>query len=95
MREKEFYNALLDYLRDGYNLATHQGKKGRELSFVMTVFQIIAASSFAAIRSTLQRRLLMLTIQEGIERDELLDVDGRNKVLEEARQIIREICPGN
>ena len=76
-REKEFYNAILDYLRDGYNLAAQQGNKGRALGFVMTVFQKIAASSFAAIRSTLQRRLLMLTIQEGIERDELLDVDGR------------------
>lgn len=89
--EKEFYNALLDYLRDGYNLAAQQGNKGRALGFVMTVFQKIAASSFAAIRSTLQRRLLMLTIQEGIERDELLDVDGRNRVFEEARRIIHEI----
>lgn len=90
-QEKEFYNALLDYLRDGYNLAAQQGNKGRALGFVMTVFQKIAASSFAAIRSTLQRRLLMLTIQEGIERDELLDVDGRNRVFEEARQIIHDI----
>lgn len=90
-KEKGFYGALLDYLRDGYNLAAQQGNKGRALGFVMTVFQKIAASSFAAIRSTLQRRLLMLTIQEGIERDELLDVDGRNRVFEEARQIIHEI----
>lgn len=90
-KEKEFYNALLDYLRDGYNLAAQQGNKGRALGFVMTIFQKIAASSFAAIRSTLQRRLLMLTIQEGIERDELLDVDGRNRVFEEARQIIHLI----
>lgn len=90
-REKGFYNALLDYLRDGYNLAAQQGNKGRALGFVMTVFQKIAASSFAAIRSTLHRRLLMLTIQEGIERDELLDVDGRNRVFDEARQIIHEI----
>jgi hypothetical protein len=91
VREKEFYNALLDYLRDGYNLAAQQGNKGRALGFVMTVFQKIAASSFAAIRLTLQRRLLMLTIQEGLERDELLDVDGRNRVFEEARQILHEI----
>ncbi len=90
-KEKGFYNALLDYLRDGYNLAAQQGNKGRALGFVMTIFQKIAASSFAAIRSTLQRRLLMLTIQEGIERDELLDVDGRNQVFEEARRIIHEI----
>jgi len=90
-QEKEFYNALLEYLRDGYNLAAKQGKKGRALGFVMTIFQKIAASSFAAIKDTLSRRLLMLTIQEAIERDELLDVDGRNLVLDEALKLIHEI----
>ena len=90
-KEKGFYNALLDYLRDGYNLAAQQGGKGRALGFVMTIFQKIAASSFAAIHSTLRRRLLMLTIQEGIVRDEMLDVDGRNQMFSEARQIIQEI----
>ena len=90
-KEKDFYDALLDYLRDGYDLAAQRGNKGRALGFVMTIFQKIAASSFAAIRSTLQRRLLMLTIQEGIERDELLDVDGRNRVFQEARKIIHDI----
>ena len=89
--EKKFYDALQDYLREGYNLAAQQGNKGRALGFVMTIFQKIAASSFAAIRSTLQRRLLMLTVQEAIERDELLDVDGRNQVLDEARLIIHEV----
>jgi len=89
--EKIFYDALLDYLRDGYNLASQQGGKGRALGFVMTIFQKIAASSFAAIHSTLRRRLLMLTIQDGIVRDELLDVDGRNQMFAEARQIIHEI----
>lgn len=90
-KERTFYNDLLDYLREGYNFASQQGSKGRALGFVMTIFQKIAASSFAAIRSTLQRRLLMLTIQEGIERDELLDVHGRNRVFEEAREIIHKI----
>jgi len=90
-KEKVFYNALLDYLRDGYNLAAQQGGKGRALGFVMTIFQKIAASSFAAIHITLRRRLLMLTIQEGIVRDEMLDVDGRNQMYSDARQIIQEI----
>lgn len=88
--EKGFYSSLLDYLRDGYNLAAKQGNKGRALGFVMTIFQKIAASSFAAIRSTLERRLLMLTIEDSIERDEHLDVDGRNAILEEALQIIHQ-----
>ena len=90
-QESAFYAALLEYLRDGYDLAAKQGNKGRALGFVMTIFQKIAASSFAAIRSTLHRRLLMLTIQEGIERDELLDVDGRNRVFDEARAMIHEM----
>src|SRR5437660_7469500 len=50
--ETRFYEALLDYLRDGYNLAEASGNKGRALGFVMTIFQKIAASSFAAIRAT-------------------------------------------
>jgi SNF2 family DNA or RNA helicase len=90
-REKTFYNALLEYLRDGYNLAAAQGNKGRALGFIMTVFQKIAASSFAAIRATLKRRLLMLTVQEALRRDELLDVDGRNAAYDEAREYIHDI----
>lgn len=89
--EKEFYNALLEYLRDGYNLAAVQGNKGRALGFVMTIFQKIAASSFCAVRSTLQRRLLMLTIREALECDDVLDVDGRDRLLNEARIMIRKI----
>jgi hypothetical protein len=33
----------------------------------------------------------MLTIQEAIERDEVLDVDGRDRILEEARRLIRRV----
>ncbi|MFH1920544.1 MAG: SNF2-related protein, partial [Planctomycetota bacterium] len=90
-KEMTFYQALLDYLRDGYDLAATQGKQGRAIGFVMTIFQKIAASSLAAVRATLRKRLLMLTVEEAIERDELLDVDGRNRGLEEARDLIREI----
>jgi superfamily II DNA or RNA helicase len=90
-KEARFYQALLDYLQDGYNLAAAQGKQGRALGFVMTIFQKIAASSFAAVRVTLHKRLLMLTVEEAIERDELLDVDGRDRALEEAKCLIREI----
>jgi len=86
--ERGFYEALQDYLRDGYNAAEAQGQKGTALGFVMTIFQKIAASSFAAVRLTLQRRLLMLTIQEAIERDEALDVDGRDRLYAEALEHI-------
>lgn len=89
--ESEFYNALLDYLRDGYNLAERQGNRGRALGFVMTIFQKIASSSFAAIRLTLQRRLLMLTVQEAVEQDQDLNVRRRDAALMNARQLLLEM----
>ncbi len=91
LAEKRFYEALTGYLNDGYNLARARGNEGRSLGFVMTIFQKIAASSFAAVRRTLEKRLLMLTIQESIHRDEMLDVDGRNAMLNEARQLIHQM----
>jgi len=89
--EKRFYDALMDYLRDGYNMAEISGPKGRALGFVMTIFQKIAASSFAAVESTLRRRLLSLTIHEAIECDEHLDPDGRDRALADARRLIHEM----
>jgi len=89
--EKRFYEALTGYLNDGYDLARARGNEGRSLGFVMTIFQKIAASSFAAVRRTLAKRQLMLTIQESIQCDELLDVDGRNAMLNEARQLIHQM----
>jgi superfamily II DNA or RNA helicase len=89
--EKGFYEALMAYIRDGYDLAEVAGNKGRALGFVMTIFQKIAASSFAAVGATLRRRLLMLTIHEAIVCDENLDVDGRDRALNEARLLIRDM----
>ena len=89
--EKRFYDALLDYLRDGYNLAQQSGNQGRALGFVMTIFQKIAASSFAAVAMTLRRRLLSLTIHDSVVCDENLDVDGRERALQDARSLIREM----
>jgi hypothetical protein len=89
--ETRFYKALLDYLRDGYNLAEASGNKGRALGFVMTIFQKIAASSFAAVRATLRRRLLNLTIHEAIVCDQKLDVEGRERALSDARLIFHEM----
>jgi hypothetical protein len=89
--ELRFYEALMEYLRDGYNLAEARGSKGRALGFVMTIFQKIAASSFAAVGSTLRRRLLSLTIHEAIVCDQNLDVDGRERALTDARTLLREM----
>ena len=40
------------------------------------------------MRRTLQRRLLTLTIYEGILRDRDLDIDGRERLFDEARVLI-------
>jgi hypothetical protein len=89
--EKMFYDALVGYLRDGFALAKRQGQRGQGLAFVMTIFQKIAASSFAAVQRTLRRRLIALTIQEALMHDQKLDIDSRNSALDEARLLIREL----
>jgi superfamily II DNA or RNA helicase len=89
--EKLFYEALVIYLQDGFALAKRRGKNGQGLAFVMTIFQKIAASSFAAVQRTLRRRLIALTIQESLLHDQRLDIDSRNIALDEARELIREL----
>jgi SAM-dependent methyltransferase len=88
--ERTFYAALKEYLEDGFALAKRQGNQGRALGFVMTIFQKIAASSFAAVRRTLRRRILMLTLHEAILKDQELDIDGRERLLDEARELIHD-----
>jgi len=88
--ERDFYSKLREYLEDGFALAKNQGSQGQALGFVMAIFQKIAASSFAAVRRTLRRRLLMLTIHEAIMRERELDVEGRLALNEEAKNIVRE-----
>jgi SNF2 family DNA or RNA helicase len=87
--ERSFYNELQVYLMDGFALAKRKGTKGRALGFVMTIFQKIAASSFAAVHRTLRRRLIALTVQEGLLHDSHLDIDTRDVVLNEAKELIR------
>jgi len=87
--EREFYNELNVYLMDGFALARQQGNKGRALGFVMTIFQKIAASSFAAVLRTLRRRLIALTMQEGLIHDAHLDIDARDAAFAEAKALIR------
>lgn len=88
--ERSFYGALREYLEEGFALAHRQGNQGRALGFVMTIFQKIAASSFAAVRRTLRRRLLMLTLHEAIIKDRELDLDARTALHDEARDLIHE-----
>lgn len=88
VEERLFYERLREYLEEGFDLAKRQGNKGRALGFLMAIFQKIAASSFAAVRRTLKRRLLMLTIHEALLRDQEMDIDGRERLSDEARALI-------
>jgi superfamily II DNA or RNA helicase len=88
--EQRFYEKLREYLEDGFDLARRQGNQGRALGFLMAIFQKIAASSFAAVRRTLKRRLLMLTLHEALLRDKELDIEGRERLIEEARELIHQ-----
>ena len=88
--ERSFYHRLCEYLQDGFALAKQQGTQGRALGFVMAIFQKIAASSFAAVRRTLRRRLLMLTVYEAVLANQDLDIDRCQSLLNIARQLIQE-----
>lgn len=88
--ERLFYEKLREYLEDGFDLARRQGNQGRALGFLMAIFQKIAASSFWAVRRTLKRRLLMLTLHEAHLRDKELDIEGRERLTDEARELIHE-----
>lgn len=88
--ERKFYEGLRTYLEDGFDLAKRQGNQGRGLGFLMAIFQKIAASSFAAVRRTLRRRLLTLTVHEALLSDRALDIDGRERLFEEARALIHD-----
>lgn len=88
--ERLFYEKLREYLEEGFDLAKRQGNQGRALGFLMAIFQKIAASSFAAVRRTLKRRLLMLTLHEAHLRDKELDIEGRERLMQEARALVHE-----
>ena len=88
--ERRFYEKLREYLEEGFDLARRQGNQGRALGFLMAIFQKIAASSFAAVRRTLKRRMLMLTLHEALLRDRELDIDGREQLMNEARTLVHE-----
>lgn len=89
-QERFFYEQLRAYLEDGFNLARRKGNQGRALGFLMAIFQKIAASSFAAVRRTLKRRFLMLTLHEALLRDRDMDIDGREALMQEAREMLHE-----
>ena len=61
------YEAVTDYVREGYNLALREKK--RHIGFLMILMQRLVVSSTRAIRTTLERRLAAL--KEGEEQASL------------------------
>jgi SNF2 family DNA or RNA helicase len=87
--ERVFYEKLTEYLAEGFALAKRQGRSGVALGFVMTIFQKISASSFAAVQRTLRRRLIALAIHEGLVHESNHEVERRNAAWQEGRELIR------
>ena len=60
--ESQFYNAVAKYIRGGYQMLERIGDamQRRAAGFLLTTFQKLNASSTAAIRSALERRLARL-----------------------------------
>lgn len=56
--QKDLYEAITEYVRHGYNQA--MASKQRHIGFLMILMQRLVTSSTAAIRATLEKRLLAL-----------------------------------
>ena len=63
--DKAFDKKLRSYVRLGYRAAEEGGEKGRAIGFVMTTFRKLAASSYAAILRSLERRRRAIEPQQG------------------------------
>ncbi len=83
--QKELYEAVTEYIRLGYNQAIKDKK--RHIGFLMVLMQRLVVSSTKAIRTTLERRLEVLTSDtvDGIEsinisEEEYYDMDGQEQL---------------
>jgi len=59
--ERELYEDVTDYLRDGYNQA--RAERNLALGFVMVTYQKMLASSSYAVRQSFRRRIAKLRLQ--------------------------------
>jgi len=73
--ERRFYEALSEYLREGYNLSDEDPNdpKRRAIGFVMTTFQKLASSSMRAIRAALLRHLMRLYLKQIVRSEQAED----------------------
>jgi len=87
--EKIFYERLNNYLREGFALAQRSSGAARAIGFVMSIFQKIAASSFAAVKRTLQNRYIALAIYEAILAEEDKNLVNYETALAAAKEMLR------
>ena len=99
-REREFYDRLSEYLREGYNVAginqSRTTRQQRAIGFVMATFQKIMSSSPRTIRQALRRRLLVLLARkqlalEAKRRSGASNSDSILKLQDEMLQVARAI----
>lgn len=83
--QQRLYEAVTDYVRHGYNQAI--AAKQRHIGFLMILMQRLVTSSTAAIRTTLERRQVLLdtaqpqvNLFENTSHDEWADLDGQSQV---------------
>ncbi len=99
--EKEFYSAVEDYIRTGYNSIEQieDPMHKRAVGFILTTFQKLNASSFRAIKAALEGRLKRLEKkleelpeEEEEDRDERYqgELDERDVVLKTDREILKD-----
>lgn len=81
--ERDLYDAVEDYISSTYQAAT-PGKRNA-VGFVMTIYRRRVASSFHALRKTLEKKLAMLEQQEKASLEEIhLEEDaGQDELLDE------------
>jgi SNF2 family DNA or RNA helicase len=83
-QHRQLYEAVTDYVREGYNQALKQKKS--YVGFLMILMQRLVTSSTRAIRTTLERRLEVLRGPEEqltlfpISEDEWVDLDAQKQV---------------
>lgn len=87
--EKIFYERLNNYLREGFALAQRSSGQAKALGFVMSIFQKIAASSFAAVKRTLQNRYIAIAIYEAVLAEEDKNLTNYENALVAAREMLR------
>ncbi len=84
-QHRQLYEAVTDYVREGYNQALKQKKS--YVGFLMILMQRLVTSSTRAIRTTLERRLEVLrqpeeqlTLFPTFSEDEWVELDGQEQV---------------